>query len=731
MRTLGVINGYQKYSNRIIKIKKVGKAKVFDIEVKETHRVLANGFYTSNCSHPDLIDFIKIKADHKSIQNANISVQCLDAFYKAVAKDKDWELKFEIPEVKKGQKIFIDIDSRDSDCHYDKETKKWYKVAKKNRKAEKIVKVVKSREILHLIAKYMCEHGEPGIQNIDLARKYSNSDYLYDPEDKDGFDSRIQGTNACSEQYLERSGNCILSAINTATFSVVAEEYEQQLSKISESIVRFLDNVNTVEVRDETYAVPTQRMAIEKLRRIGCGATDIAGWLFKHNLEYGSQEGNAAIAKFIEKYNYNVYKTSIALGAEKGSFKTFNREKYEKSPFVQRMMKAGLEFKTMRNCTCSTIAPNGTLSLMFRDLILGYGIEPAFGMYFWKRTRISGKYDYYFCVPSAVRQVFEKLGVKIPIDEDAIRDTWDGKLGKPIAEFIDAKAKELKLNFKKAAEIDAICKLDLMSQVMKSIDSSISTTFMLPEGTNPQGVYDFILAAHEKEVKSIAAFPDKKMYGIVSHAPFKELAVKLTQEGINIHDQNFSEEEIIELQQITGRASESINKNNAPRRPASLPCDIHHIKITKKLDKIRTFDYLVIVGLMGNDPYEVFVMENGFLDKKYNRGVVTRVKSGVYSVKFPDETEIKDVTDDTSDEEDVTTRLTSGMLRHGADVAWVVDQLERSKGDMWSFSRAIARALKCYIKDGMNTGNCPKCGGEMKRMNGCKVCQSCGDQKCD
>ena len=81
---------------------------------------------------------------------------------------------------------------------------------------------------------------------------------------------------------------------------------------------------------------------------------------------------------------------------------------------------------------------HNTLSLMFQDSIFSYGIEPAFGIYFWKRTRISGKYEYYFCVPSVVKEYFAKNGFIIPMKGDAIKDTWDGKHGTPIAKFIDS-----------------------------------------------------------------------------------------------------------------------------------------------------------------------------------------------------------------------------------------------------------------------------------------------------
>jgi ribonucleoside-diphosphate reductase alpha chain len=149
--------------------------------------------FSINCSHPDVIEFIKAKSDYHSIQNANISVQCTDALYEAAEKDENWTLSFTIPEIKAGEKVYIDVHSIDLDSQ--KDDGGYYYVAKKSRPKETITKTVKAREILELIAKGMCNYAEPGIQNIDIARKYSNSDYVYDPSAE--YDSRILSSNAC------------------------------------------------------------------------------------------------------------------------------------------------------------------------------------------------------------------------------------------------------------------------------------------------------------------------------------------------------------------------------------------------------------------------------------------------------------------------------------------------------------------------------------------------------
>lgn len=689
--------------------------------------------FSLSCSHPDIEDFIKIKSDLHKIQNANISVQCTNKFYEAAIKDEDWELVFEIPEIKAGQKVYIDVNSRDESCQQDK--KGWYYIAKKDRKYERISKKVKAKELLELIAKKMCVSAEPGIQNIDIMHKYSNSDYVLDEDS--GYNSVIISTNACSEQALSRDSLCILASINMGKFSTQYQDFIQELEVIAESINRFLDNVNECEIRYNTFAIPNQKLAIEKLRRTGAGFTNMGAWLLKSGYEYGTDQCNNSVSLFMRAYNFFLYKSSIALGKEKGNFGLFDKEKFEESPFIKRMIEDfGLNFDSMRNVTCSSIAPTGTLSLTFRDMVMSYGIEPAFGLYYWKRTRMSGQYEYYFCVPHIVREIFDKAGYKIPIESDTIKDTWNGDTGKKIAKFIEENKDKVGIKFKPQTEINPLDKLDLMSGVMKWVDSSISTTFALPENSDWKDVYNFILEAYKKEIKSISAFPDKKMYGIVSSIPFKELATKLINEGINIHKQNFSEDESKQLEHIAkyNLEGEHITVSKAPKRPKELKCDLHHVKISKKLDKIRTFDYVVFVGLLNNnEPYEVFVMENGTLDKRYKTGKIVKKTRGKYNVELED-LSIEDITKDVTDSEDVLTRMVSTSLRHGVEIQFLVQQLEKSKGDLYNFSRVIARVLKKYIKDGIIvTGEkCDECGSqEIKRQDGCKVCQICGYSKCE
>ena len=50
---------------------------------------------TISDSHPDVLDFCKIKRNRTSVRYANISVRVTDAFMRAVEKDDDWLLHYE------------------------------------------------------------------------------------------------------------------------------------------------------------------------------------------------------------------------------------------------------------------------------------------------------------------------------------------------------------------------------------------------------------------------------------------------------------------------------------------------------------------------------------------------------------------------------------------------------------------------------------------------------------
>lgn len=168
-----------------------------------------------------------------------------------------------------------------------------------------------------------------------------------------------------------------------------------------------------------------------------------------------------------------------------------------------------------------------------------------------------------------------------------------------------------------------------------------------------------------------------------------------------------------------------IVKTQAPKRPKELNGDVHHITVSGER-------YLVIVGLLDNEPYEIFANKNDVIEKTVKKCKIVKLKNRLYKAIFDDESELSPVTTNATEHEEVITRLASISLRHGADIQFVVEQLNKLKGSMHSFAKSVARALKTYIKDGAETKQkCEGCdNGKLVYQEGCIICKNCGWSKC-
>lgn len=102
-----------KSTSKIKSIKSIGRGPSYDFTVKDTHRILANGFYTSNCNHPEIETFIHIKRDRTRVTGANISIKLCDEFMEAVDKDTDFTLQWPVDVPVEQAKITKVVRARD------------------------------------------------------------------------------------------------------------------------------------------------------------------------------------------------------------------------------------------------------------------------------------------------------------------------------------------------------------------------------------------------------------------------------------------------------------------------------------------------------------------------------------------------------------------------------------------------------------------------------------------
>lgn len=84
----------------------------YDVTVHDKHMLIANGFYTSNCWHPDVIEFITAKQTPGRLTKFNMSVNCTEKFMNKINKLKEMREnnapQEEIDEVDKWDLVFPD-----------------------------------------------------------------------------------------------------------------------------------------------------------------------------------------------------------------------------------------------------------------------------------------------------------------------------------------------------------------------------------------------------------------------------------------------------------------------------------------------------------------------------------------------------------------------------------------------------------------------------------------------
>ena len=335
-----------------------------------------------------------------------------------------------------------------------------------------------------------------------------------------------------------------------------------------------------------------------------------------------------------------------------------------------------------RNISLLTISPAGSVSYLTQTTS---GIEPLFKQRYKKRKKINvndkdTRVDF-IDEKGDCWQEFEVLHPKIKDwmeltkEEDLTKSPWYNCC---------------------AHDIDWINKVKLQVAANKNIDHGISNTINLPEDIKTEEVAKIYETAWEMGAKGITVYREGSRSGVLIDS-----------------DDN---------------KKDKIVKTQAPKRPKILQAEIFHISVKKQ-------EYFVIVGLLYGEPYEVFAGTGKEIRKSLKEGLVKKIRRGVYALcDIIDDKNIlyESISEHATEDQEAITRLSSTSLRHGADVHFVVQQLEKTKGDLQSFSKAIARVLKRYISEGsaISGDECKECGGKLVRSGGCQVCISCGFSKC-
>ena len=629
-------------------------------------------------AHKDIENFITVKNDNTKVTGANVSVLLSDEFLQAVENDDNYRLRFP-----------VDAEASSND------------------------KIVKARDLWKKIIHNAWLRAEPGLLFWDRVTKYNAVDCYAD----EGY--KTISTNPCSELPLCSYDSCRLMVLNLFSYVVnpftknASFDYEL-FSKHGELLQRLMDDMIDMELEkiqqiiDKIKKDPEDKQikqreldlwktVYEKCsngRRTGTGITALGDTLAALGVGYGTEESIEITGKIMKTLCLSSFRSSCDMAKEVGAFPIWQWQKEKDSEFLLMIKEHDSKLYTdiskhgRRNIANLTIAPTGSVSIMTQTTS---GIEPLFMLFPYTRRKKINPTD-----KNARTDFIDQIG-----DHWQEFEVYHPKVNMWMQVTGEKDLKKSPWFNHCAEDIDWVAAVKLQAEAQKFVDHAISKTVNLPEDVTEEQVAKIYEAAWKYGCKGMTVYRKNCRTGVLVEKPTKK------------------EEKL------------SIIKNDAPKRPQIIEADVHY-------PIIKGEPYYVVVGLLEGDPYEVFAGVNAdennkpFINKTHANGNLKKKARGNYV--FIANNETFDLTNINNHENgDALCRMVSTALRHGTSIEFVVHQLEKTKGDLASLSKVLARTLKKYIKDGTKVSgeNCPSCESEsVERTDGCVTCKSCGWTKC-
>ncbi len=220
----------------------------------------------------------------------------------------------------------------------------------------KVYERLKARVVFDLIVERAWANGEPGIIFLDHLNKANPTPEL----------GEIEATNPCGEQPLLPYEACNLGSVNLA--HMVGKDGAILWSKLGDVValgVRFLDNV--IEINQ--FPLKTTAQLANDNRKIGLGVMGWADMLFQLGIPYDNDAAIELARKVMSFIQDKAHQASQELAKKRSCF-----------PNIKKSIYRG---QFLRNATCTTIAPTGTISMIANTTS---GIEPAFSLVYTKNV---------------------------------------------------------------------------------------------------------------------------------------------------------------------------------------------------------------------------------------------------------------------------------------------------------------------------------------------------------
>jgi ribonucleoside-diphosphate reductase alpha chain len=459
-----------------------------------------------NADHPDILEFIRCKAEEEKkawalidagynvgfnvtggaydsvqFQNANNSVRVSDDFMRAVDGDKKWETK-------------AVVDGRVIDSY-------------------------KARDLWREIADATWICGDPGLQ-FDTTIQ----DWNVVPNT-----GRINATNPCSEFVFLDDTACNLLSLNLMKFQTEDGKFDVERYRHA---IDICFTGQEIIVSNASYPTPAIAKNSEALRPLGLGYANLGALLMSMGLAYDSEEGGRFAGAITAIMTGRAFAQSARMAQVKGPFSEYAKNREPMLRVMEKHRQAAHQLSTSpesaevvdaaretwdeavklgrahgyRNAQATVLAPTGTIGLMMDCDTTG--IEPDLALVKYKKLVGGGLLKIVnTTVPAALRKLgYDELKVKEIVEYIDENDTIEGA-----PHLMDEHLKVFDCAFKPvngARSIAPMGHVRMMAAVQPFISGSMSKTVNLPTDATVEEIQQTYMESWKLGLKCIAIYRD-------------------------------------------------------------------------------------------------------------------------------------------------------------------------------------------------------------------------------
>src|SRR5947209_2921072 len=459
-----------------------------------------------NADHPDILDFVRCKAEEEKkawalieagynvgfnvpggaydsvqFQNANHSVRVTDEFMQAVVDDKQWTTK-------------AVVDGR-------------------------VIDTYKARDVWKDIAEAAWVCGDPGLQFDSTIQ-----DWNVVPNT-----GRINATNPCSEFVFLDDTACNLLSLNLMKFQT--DDGKVDVDRLRRAVDICFTGQEII-VSNASYPTPAIAKNSEALRPLGLGYANLGALLMSMGLAYDSDGGRRFAGAITAIMTGRAFAQSARMAQVKGPFSEYAKNREPMLRVMEKHRQAAHQLPTSpesaevvdaaretwddavklgrlhgyRNAQATVLAPTGTIGLMMDCDTTG--IDPDLALVKYKKLVGGGLLKIVNnTVPGALRKLgYDEIKVKEIVEYIDEHDTIEGA-----PHLLDEHLKVFDCAFKPvkgARSIAPMGHVRMMAAVQPFISGSMSKTVNLPTEATVEDIEQTYLESWKLGLKCIAIYRD-------------------------------------------------------------------------------------------------------------------------------------------------------------------------------------------------------------------------------